>query len=222
MMASMFGRWADHTLGAINLFAGVGTETVLKLGRKASWRRHPPGTALIRAGNVHTAFFALVHGSTRLRFHDGGADIVAEAGETLGLRMAFFDGPAWATIRATTPVLVAEIRRDDLLDAMAVSPALASNVGRMLAARGPEPAPRERLDTQIMKALAQAVDGAADAGGEARLAAPVDPAVWATLLGVDRSDVRRALARLERHGVLRRSARGVHYVDLARLSERLR
>jgi CRP-like cAMP-binding protein len=136
--------------------------------------------------------------------------------------MSFFNGPAWATIRATTPVLVAEIRRLDLLDAMAVSPALSTNVGRMLAARSHHLEPRERLDTQMMKALAQSVDALGGGSGEARLPAPVDPAVWATLLGVDKSDVERALCRLERHGVVRKSASGAHYVDLDRLSERLR
>ena len=222
MVNRQFAEWAQHTLGGVNLFAGVGTETVIALGNQARWRRRPPGTALVQTGDINATFFALVHGSTRLRYTDGRPDVVAEAGETLGLRMAFFGGPAWATIRATTPVLVAEIARADLLHAMALSPALSINVGRMLAARGHHLEPRERLDTQMMKALALAVEGLDDGSGEAPLPAPVEPAVWATLLGVDRSDVERALSRFERHRIVRKSATGVQYVDLARLTERLR
>jgi len=221
MMDRTFIELAEHTLGGVNLFAGVGTDTVIALGDKAEWRRCPPGTVLMRPGEIRTTFFALVHGSTRLQYRDARRDVVAEAGETLGIRTAFFDGPAWATIRATTPALVAEIARLDLLHAMATSPALATNVARMLAARSYGVEPRERLDTQILKALARAVNGVAG-GGEAPLPAPIDPAVWATLLGVDKSDVERALARLERHRIVRHSATGVQYVDLDRLSERLR
>lgn len=216
-----FVEYAEFTLGCINLFGGVDVETVIALGNKATWHRHPPGTPLIEMGEVTHRFFALVQGTTRLRYLDGRPDVVAEAGETLGLRLAFYDGPAWATIRATTPVLVAELQRTDLLHAMAMSPALATNVGRMLATRGRHVAPRERLDTQIMKALARAVAGVPRGSGETPLPTPVDPALWATLLGVDRSDVERALARLERHRIVRKSAGGVRYVDVDRLSERL-
>jgi len=212
---------AEHTLGGIDLCTGVATDTVIALGDKAWWRRCPPGRVLLRPGEVRTSFFALVHGSTRLHYHDGRRAVVAEAGETLGLQTAFFDGPAWTTIRTTTPALVAEIARLDLLDAMAKSPALATNVGRLLAARTYGVDPRERLDVQILEALARAVNGVTG-GGEAPLPAPIDPAVWATLLGVDKSDVERALTRLERHRIVRHSATGVPYVDLDRLSERLR
>jgi CRP-like cAMP-binding protein len=222
MSEPAFVQWAEHTLGGINLLAGVGTETVIALGNKARWERHPPGTALVRAGEATTSCFALVRGSARLRYRDGRADVVAEEGATLALRMSLSDRPAWATVRTTTPALVAEIRRVDLLDATTVSPALAVNVGRMLATRGRYMAPRECLDTQIMKALAQAVDGCGSRSGETALPAPIDPALWATLLGVDRSDVRRALSRLERHRIVRQSPAGVHYVDLDRLSARLR
>jgi CRP-like cAMP-binding protein len=194
----------------------------MALGNKARWHRRPPGATLVQTGEVNTTFFALVHGSTRLRYVEGRPDVVAEAGETLGLRMAFFEGPAWGTIRATTPVLVAEIRRTDLLHAMAESPALSINVGRMLAVRGHHMEPRERLDTQMMKALAQSVAARGASSGEAPLPSPVDPAVWATLLGVDKSDVERALSRLERHRIVRKSATGVQYVDLDRLTDRLR
>ncbi|MFP4125118.1 MAG: Crp/Fnr family transcriptional regulator [Alphaproteobacteria bacterium] len=222
MVDRRFAEWAQHTLGGINLFAGVGTDTVIGLGNKARWRRRPPGAALVQAGEVNTSFLALVQGATRLRYHDGRPDVVAEAGETLGLRMCLYSGPAWATIRATTPVLVAEIHRLDLFHAMALSPALSTNVGRMLAGRGHHVEPRERLDTQMMKALAESVAGLGAGSGEAPLPAPVDPAVWATLLGVDKSDVERALSRLERHRIVRRSPMGVQYVDRDRLAERLR
>jgi CRP-like cAMP-binding protein len=216
-----FMELAERTLGGVNLVAGVATDTVIALGDKAWWRRCPPGTVLMRAGEVRSSFFSLVHGSARLQYRDARRDLVAEAGETLGIQMAFFDGPAWATARTTTPALIAEIARLDLLHAMATSPALATNVGRMLAARSDGVEPREQLDTQILKALARAVDGVAD-GGEAPLPAPIDPAVWATLLGVDKSDVERALTRLKRHRIVRHSPSGVQYVDLDRLSERLR
>jgi CRP-like cAMP-binding protein len=221
-MRQDFGEYAQRTLGCINLFGGVHVDTVMALGDKAVWHRHQPGTPLVEAGEVTTRFFALVQGTTRLRYLDGRPDVVAEAGETLGLRLAFYDGPAWATIRAVTPVLVAALERTDLLHAMAMSPALATNVGRMLATRGRHVAPRERLDTQVLKALAQAVAGVARGTGETPLPTPVDPALWATLLGVDRSDVERALTRLERHRILRKSAGGVQYVDVDRLSARLR
>lgn len=222
MVDRRFAEWAQHTLGGIYLFAGVGTDTVIALGNKARWRRRQPGAALVQVGEVNSTFFALVQGSTRLRYLDGRPDVVAEAGETLGLRMCFYNGPAWATIRATTPVLVAEICRIDLFHAMAMSPALSTNVGRMLAARGHHMEPRERLDTQMMKALAESVAGPGASSGETPLPAPIDPAVWATLLGVDKSDVERALSRLERHRIVRKSTTGVHYVDLDRLAERLR
>lgn len=216
-----FFQLARRTLGAIRLFAGVGTDTLIALGENARWLRLAPGDVLIRSGERYTRLFALVEGETRLSFDDDRADILSDAGATLGLRIAFYGGPAWATVRALTPAHVAEIARDDLTAAMTRSPALAANVGRMLASRNGRTEPRERLDTQILKALHQAVGADAGRSGTAKLREPINPAVWATLLGVDRTDVERALLRLQRDLVLRTSKTGAPVVDLALLHARL-
>lgn len=216
-----FFQLARRTLGSIRLLAGVGTDTVIELGDKARWRRFAPGDVLIRSGERYTRLFALVEGETRLFFDDDRADILSDAGATLGLRIAFDGGPSWATIRALTPAHVAEIARDDLIAAMTRSPALAANVGRMLASRNGRTEPRERLDAQIVKALHQLVGVDAGRSGTAELREPINPAVWATLLGVDRTDVERALIRLQRDLVLRTSKTGTPVVDLALLHARL-
>jgi CRP-like cAMP-binding protein len=221
-MVERFERWAEQTLGAIWLFGGMDAEAVIELGDRAQWQRHPAGTTLIRKGETRHSVLALVAGSASTRFYDGRAPVTSEAGATLGLRCAFHDGPAWIMTVAATPVLVAELSVTDLLHAMATSPALATNVGRMLVARNHHRAPREQLDTQILKALMQAVGAGPDCTGVVPLAQPIDPALWATLLGVDRSDVERALVRLERHGIVLAPERGGRCVDLARLRERLR
>jgi len=216
-----FHDWAAQTLGGIGLLAGVGVETVMELGGRARWKRCAPGDVLVAEGELCTSFHALVEGSAKVWFTDRRPSVNAEAGETLGLRVAFYDGPSWVTIRAVTPALVAQVDLADLTHFMATSPALASNVSRMLSARMRHLKPCEQLDTQILKALAQAVDGTAARSGEVPLSPPINPALWATLMGVDRSDVERALVRLERHRIVRSATGGRRFVDLERLRARL-
>ncbi len=222
MTVREFTAWVRCTLGGVRLFSGVATDTVVELGERARWHECEPGTVLIREGQTVTSCLALVQGTTRIRYADGRRDVDSQPGVVLGLRLSFYDAPSWATVRTLAPSLVAEIRREDLLHGMAVSPALATNVARLLTTRTSHLSPRERLDTQMMRALRDAVGGAPDGRGVTALPHPIDPAVWATLLGVDRGDVERSLLRLKRHGIVRGTAKRVTHVDLERLNDWLR
>lgn len=218
MSREPFDGWAETTLGGIGLFCGVDSETLLELGRRAVWRQHSAGTAVIRPGDVGTSFLALVEGAVSVRFVDERTTETTDAGAVLGLRSAFRHEPAPVHMVAVTPVRVAEIARGDLLHVMSDCPELARNVTAFLAGRGPLDQPRAQIDARIVAALSRA---ARPGAGLTPLPTPVDPAVWATLLGVDKIDVDRALRRLERQGLVQRRAGGRHLVDAAALRRRL-
>ncbi len=218
MSREPFDGWAETTLGGIGLFCGVDSETLLQLGRRALWRQHPAGTAVIRAGDVRTSFLALIEGTVSVRFVDERTTGTSDAGAVLGLRLALRHEPSPVHMVAMTPVRVAEIARGDLLHVMCDCPELARNVAAFVAGRGPLDQPRAQIDARIVAALARA---ARPGAGLMPLPAPVDTAVWATLLGVDKIDVDRALRRLERQGLVERRPGGRHLVDAAALRRRL-
>ncbi len=222
MLDVAFETWAERTLGGVGLFRDVDTEILLRLGQVAAWRRFRPGDALLRVDDRRTSCFVLQRGLVRVRYDDGRVEELAEPGTALALRTAFRVGPSRADLTAVTEVDVAEFRRCTLLDAMTVSPALAGNVARLLSARGAAENPRRELDTRVMQALRQEAPARSRAGGWVRLGRPVAPALWATLLGVDRREVERALARLERQGVVQRRPDGRHVVERDELDRRLR
>jgi CRP-like cAMP-binding protein len=221
----MFSALAESTLGSVWLLHGVSEETLLELGRLAEWQRLPVGSRLFERRTAARRLFFLAQGTVRLRFEGRAGARDYGPGATIGLLTVFSKTAIGLDAQATSPVTVAWLDRDDLVDMMGRCPNLAMAVARSLATRMQEPLPvhdeRRAVDERVARALIVASARHVSHSGVAVLPALPDVALWAALLEVGHADVRRSLARLERAGLVRTVAGGRLHVSVADLKARM-
>jgi CRP-like cAMP-binding protein len=102
----------QHELARIELLAGLPGEILGRLAREMEREEVPPGTVLMREGEVGDRFYVLLSGVLAVSQHDRGACGVLRPGDYFGEVAATMGIPRTATVSAMTPAVVASCDRE--------------------------------------------------------------------------------------------------------------
>jgi len=220
-------RQIEGSLARLDLFAGVGAQTVRQLALQARMLRVPRSQAVVRRGEHRAGVFAVVHGALKARLQrpDGDELILALLGPggTFGSAACLLDHPSKVDLVALEESLVLAVDPAALVAQMARDSRLARNVAGALAAKAQAlmtEFEHSRLPT--LQRLATYLDSLAEPTPApqvwtARL--PVSKTVVAAHLGMKKETLSRLLQRLARRGVIRVARREITILDRARLAE---
>jgi branched-chain amino acid transport system substrate-binding protein len=130
----------EKALTRVALFAPLSTDERAALATRFRTQKVPAGTTLVTQGDDGGSMFLISEGVmvVRLRQPETGLDIeVARLGpgDYFGEMSVLTGAKRSATVRALTPVCVHELTKADLAPTMTARPALASELGKVLAAR---------------------------------------------------------------------------------------
>ncbi|ARP78480.1 regulator [Bordetella genomosp. 6] len=189
-------------------------------------RAYAEGQALYRQGDVHDSFFLVRSGFLHTVVHgaNGGVLLLEIFGPEaiFGEASAFVDEPRYVTARAVTPAVVTEYRVSELLPVLASEPGLAVSliqllgikhrilIGKLL--RATSASPRERLEGLL---------GRIAAGSEETRSLRLTHEQLASMTGLSRVTVTRALKAMAEEGLVATRGKGVEIRDAGRLRERL-
>ncbi|HEX6320890.1 MAG TPA: Crp/Fnr family transcriptional regulator [Burkholderiales bacterium] len=220
-------RQIEGTLARLDLYAGVGAQTVRELALQAQILRVKRGQAIVRRGEKAGGVFAVLSGSLKTRLQQGSGDEVIlglmGAGATVGLAASVLDCPSRVDLIALEESVLLAVGAGALLAQMRRDARLARNVANDLATKS------QLLLTQFERAmlptqqrLAAYLDSLAEPTQQpevwtARL--PVSKTVVAARLGMKKETLSRLLQRLARRGVIRVARREITILDRARLAE---
>lgn len=122
--------WAE-VLGALPLFASMGTRQLRELARVASVRDYEQGANIVRVGEAGNSFYLLLEGRATVAGKPRGLG----PGDYFG-EMAILDGaPRSATITAATPVRAIRLPRGAFMKAIREDPRMALAIMATLAER---------------------------------------------------------------------------------------
>src|SRR5258708_4172753 len=125
--------------GAHSIFAGLTPDELARVRERLRPLHFPPGVVVLAEGEVPPALYIIQDGSAEVLIHDrlGGEHPIAAvgSGEAVGEIALFTGQPAAATVRATTPLTVLDLGRDEVHAVAAACPALYRNLAALLAYR---------------------------------------------------------------------------------------
>lgn len=203
------------------------------LNKARQVREYAPGDTIFTQGTICTGLFCIDAGDIALRKTDdhGTSGIVrmARAGQTIGYRALFSDGPYMATAEALTPCTVCFIPSATVRELLERSVGLAYRFLRRFSDDLRE-SEEQRLHAQSLSTRARLADyllhlkdreGSVGDDGAILLELPLSRTDLAALLGTRRESIARAIRALQDSGVASFEGRSVRIPDLDALFDEL-
>jgi ATP-binding cassette subfamily B protein len=112
-----FGGQEALRLMQVPLFAGLDGDVAAALANRLSVERFAPGSVIVNEGERGTTMYIVDRGTAEVLVHDtSGQRRLADlrAGDYFGEMALLYDVPRTATVRATSPLQVLSLSREDL------------------------------------------------------------------------------------------------------------
>jgi ATP-binding cassette subfamily B protein len=112
-----FGGMEAMRLTSVPLFAGIDGDLAAALANRLSIERYAPGSVVVNEGERGSTMYIIDKGTAEVLVHDGAgmrklADL--RAGDYFGEMALLYDVPRTATVRASTPLQLLVLAREDL------------------------------------------------------------------------------------------------------------
>lgn len=121
-------------LSTIELFEGIGHDTLRQVYSRAVHRQFPAGSVICREDEPGNSMFVIESGGALVTIA-GERVRRLRAGDVVGEIAVLTGEPRSATVTAVLPTDVVELHRDALSAVLASTPALLSNLTRLLSRR---------------------------------------------------------------------------------------
>lgn len=133
--------WAN-VLGTVPLFNGISKRHLRRVADKATLKRYPPLTTIVKTGDAGDAFYVILEGTASVR-RPGKRNIKLKVGDFFG-EMALLDAsPRTATVEAETNVVTLRLGRAAFQKVLESEPKVAIAMLKTMAARLREASPAE-------------------------------------------------------------------------------
>jgi CRP/FNR family cyclic AMP-dependent transcriptional regulator len=217
-----------HTLARSYLFEGMSQDELQPLAAVATTRRLVRGEFLWHPGDPANDLYVVMSGEAKSFLVDANGDEIVHLlhgpGMTFGEPGYFSAERARnVAVMAVTPAVVIRLDRRDLEPFMARHPETANRALQGLATMlrwygGVVTALQARpLRERLLMRLLDMVDMSVPSGGTDEVTAPISQSTLASMTGVSRENVNRALASLMAEGVVRRDGSRYVLVEASRL-----
>jgi ATP-binding cassette subfamily B protein len=133
-----FGGMEAMRLTTVPLFAGIDGDLAAALANRLSVERYAPGSVIVNEGERGSAMYIIDKGTAEVLVQDSAgmrklADL--RAGDYFGEMALLYDVPRTATVRATTPLQVLVLTREELDSLIALVPELRGTLEESAMAR---------------------------------------------------------------------------------------
>lgn len=219
----------DYSLARISILASLSKESLGKLERRCSWRRHERGEPIVDYLDASDDVFFIASGNVRVTIYSVAGKAVSfndlALGEVFGEYPAIDRGPRSARVEARSTCLIAslpaehfrELLRSEPGVAQALLPRLVRRI-RALTTRVYEfstLAVKNRIQAELLRLATLAPRN----GKRARIAPAPTHMEIASRVATHREAVTRELNRLARMGLIERASGALVVKDIERLAE---
>jgi CRP/FNR family transcriptional regulator, cyclic AMP receptor protein len=221
MTLSFDNKDLEPFLGSVSLFQGLPPEILKEATQRLKLRQHPPDKLLLIEEDWGNSVYLIVEGWVKIRTYNyDGKEVtlnILGPGDTFGEMALLLSSPRSTDVLSLTAVLIGSLPADDFLNLVNSSHLVGLNLAKMMAKRLQQL--NRRLRMREADSVARVVDillFLAEGQGKSSAMGVEIPMLThqeiASLSGLSRETVTRAMSKLEKKGVIQRSNRDSIYV----------